>query len=240
MRPVACLVALAVLVGLAAPLGAGEPVTFGKDAEGFENLFNGKDLTGWEGDAKVWRVEDGVITGETTPAKKLTENAFLVWGGGKLRDFELRAKFRLRNGNSGIYIRCLARPPGKGDALVGMQADFAEDPKWVGTNMEYLRRGILAARGEKVAVDAKGARKVVGSVGDPAKLLEVYKPKEWNDYTVLCQGGHIVLTINGVVMSDLQDDDPKRLAEGVLGLQVHQGPPMKVEFKEIRLKRLSE
>ena len=215
-----------------------QAVTFGKDAEGFESLFNGKDLMGWTGDPANWRVEDGAIVGETSAEKKLTENKFLVWAGGKLKDFELRAKFRLRNGNSGIYIRCLAREPGKGDALVGMQADFAEDAKWVGTIMEYLRRGILAARGEKVAIDEKGVRKVVGSLGDPAELLNAYKPKEWNDYTVLCQGGHVVLTINGVVMADLQDDDPKRLAEGVLGLQVHVGAPMKVEFKDIRLKRL--
>lgn len=235
------LAALAALWGCTATLLAGEEaVTFGKDAEGFESLFNGKDLAGWEGDATIWRVEDGAIVGETSAEKekKLSENKFLVWRGGKLKDFELRAKFRLRNGNSGIYIRCLAREPGKGDALVGMQADFAEDAKWVGTIMEYLRRGILAARGEKVAIDEKGVRRVVASLGDPAELLKSYKPKEWNDYTVLCQGGHVVLTINGVTMADLQDDDPKRLAEGVLGLQVHVGAPMKVEFKEIRLKRL--
>jgi len=236
MRAIVCLL---VLCGVCAAVTAGEQAaTFGKDAEGFEAIFNGKDLTGWEGDATVWRVEDGAITGETTAEKKIKENQFLVWAGGKLKDFELRAKFRLRNGNSGIYIRCLAREPGKGDALVGMQADFAEDPKWVGTIMEYLRRGILAARGEKVAIDEKGVRKVVASLGDPAELLKAYKPKEWNDYTVLCQGGHVVLTINGVTLADLQDDDPKRLAEGVLGLQVHVGPPMKVEFKDIRLKRI--
>ena len=137
MRCVACLVALAALVGLAWAV-ENEPVTFGKDDEGFELLFNGKDLTGWEGDPDNWCVEDGTITGTTSAEKKLKENKFLVWKGGKLRDFELRAKFRLRNGNSGIYIRCVDRKPGKGDALVGMQADFAEDPKWVGTNMEYL------------------------------------------------------------------------------------------------------
>ncbi len=227
------------LWALGSMAAAGEQaVTFGKDAEGFESIFNGKDLTGWEGDPANWRVEDGAIVGETSAEKKIRENKFLVWAGGKLKDFELRARFRLRNGNSGIYIRCLQREPGKGDALVGMQADFAEDATWVGTNMEYLRRGILAARGEKVAIDEKGVRKVVASLGDPAELLKAYKPKEWNDYTVLCQGGHVVLTINGLMMADLQDGDPKRLADGVLGLQVHVGPPMRVDFKDIRLKRL--
>jgi len=225
------------LAGLAAAALAAEPVTFGKDADGFESLFNGKDLTGWQGDPDHWTVEDGAITGTTSAEKKLSENKFLVWAGGKLKDFELKARFRLRNGNSGIYIRCLEREPGKGDALVGMQADFAEDPKWVGTIMEYLRRGILANRGEKVAIDEKGARKVE-ALGDPAELLKAYKPKEWNDYRILCRGGRVVLTINGVVMADLQDDDPKRLTEGVLGLQVHQGPPMKVQFKDLWLKRL--
>ncbi|HPD13889.1 MAG TPA: DUF1080 domain-containing protein [Planctomycetota bacterium] len=234
MRRAALFVTLA---GLAAAALAAEPVTFGKDADGFESLFNGKDLTGWQGDPDHWTVEDGAITGTTSAEKKLSENKFLVWAGGKLKDFELKARFRLRNGNSGIYIRCLEREPGKGDALVGMQADFAEDPKWVGTIMEYLRRGILANRGEKVAIDEKGARKVE-ALGDPAELLKAYKPKEWNDYRILCRGGRVVLTINGVVMADLQDDDPKRLTEGVLGLQVHQGPPMKVQFKDLWLKRL--
>jgi len=227
------------LWALASTAAAGEePVTFGKDAEGFDLLFNGKDLAGWEGDPALWRVENGAITGETTAEKKISENKFLVWRGGKLRDFELRAKFRLRNGNSGIYIRCLRRQPGKGDALVGMQADFAESPKWVGTIMEYLRRGILAARGQKVVIDEKGNRKVVGSLGDPAKLLKAYKHGQWNHYAVLCKGGHVVLAINGVTMADLQDNDPRRLKEGWLGLQVHRGPPMKVQFKDIRLKRL--
>lgn len=234
MKSIALAVALA---GLAPAALAAEPVTFGKDADGFERLFNGKDLTGWQGDPDHWSVEEGAITGTTSAERKLTENKFLVWAGGKLRDFELKAKFRLRNGNSGIYIRCLEREPGKGDALVGMQADFAEDPKWVGTIMEYLRRGILANRGEKVAIDENGARKVE-PLGDPAELLKAYKPGEWNDYHILCHGGHVVLTINGVVMADLQDNDPKRLAEGVLGLQVHQGPPMKVQFKDLWLKRL--
>ena len=238
MKPAARLAALAALGALASALlaAAAEPTTFGKDAEGFDSLFNGKDLTGWEGDPRTWTVEDATITGTTSAERKLTENNFLIWAGGTLKDFELRARFRLRNGNSGIYIRCLVRPPGKGDPLVGMQADFAEDPKWVGTIMEYLRRGILAARGEKVAIDAKGVRKVT-PLGDPAELLKAYKPRDWNDYDVLCQGGHVVLKINGVTMSELQDDDPKRLAEGVLGLQVHVGPPMKVQFKDIRLKR---
>lgn len=238
MKPTVYSMALAALWAAAALPAGEEAVTFGKDPEGFEALFNGKDLTGWEGDPTLWRVEDGAIVGETSAEKKIAENKFLAWRGGKLKDFELRAKFRLRNGNSGIYIRCLAREPGKGDALVGMQADFADDPKWVGTIMEYLRRGILAARGEKVAIGPDGARKVVASLGDPAELLKTYKPQDWNDYAILCQGGRVALAINGVAMAELQDDDPKRLTEGVLGLQVHVGPPMRVDFKDIRLKRL--
>ena len=104
--------------------------------------------------------------------------------------------------------------------------------------MEYSRRGILAERGEKVVIDEKGTRKVVGSVGNSGELLKAVKDRDWNDYTVAAKGGDIVLKINGLVMCELEDKDPNRLASGLLGLQVHVGPPMLVQFKDIRLKQL--
>jgi hypothetical protein len=206
--------------------------------EGFMSLFDGKGLTGWRGDPNIWSVKDGAITGQTTATVTVKENNFLIWKD-EVEDFELRAKFRMEGGNSGIYYRCRQRPPRetKGEALIGTQADLSADGVWTGEIMEYTLRGELAKRGEKVAIDEKGARTVAGSLGDAKKLLEGVKLGEWNDYQVVARGGHVTLTINGVHMSELDDKDPKRLARGWLGLQVHVGPPMKVQFKDVYLRR---
>jgi type 1 glutamine amidotransferase len=213
-----------------------EPVP---ELPGFVRLFDGKTLAGWQGDPEIWSVQDGTITGETRAARPLRENQFLVWKD-QVEDFELRLKFRLENGNSGIYFRAQKRPPGKtgGDPLVGPQADFDVSGRWTGVLMEYLGRGPVAERGEKVRIDASGKKEVLGSVGDPAKLLAAVRPGDWNEYTILARGGHIQLKINGVLMCEVVEDlDPKRPQHGWLGLQVHVGPPMRVQFKDIYLRR---
>ena len=157
-----------------------------------------------------------------------------------MENFELRLKFRLENGNSGIYYRARKRPPRetKGDPLVGTQADFDASGRWTGVIMEYLLRDVLAERGQKVVIDEAGKKQVVGSVGDPAELLKAVKPGEWNDYRVVAKGGRVTLAINGVTMCELDDRDPKRLVHGWLAVQVHVGPPMRVQFKDIYLRRL--
>jgi type 1 glutamine amidotransferase len=203
---------------------------------GFRSLFNGRDLTGWKGNPKLWFAEEGAITGQTTPGHRICENSFLIWTGGDVKDFELRLKFRIESGNSGIYFRSRERTAMHPEPLVGCQADFSADNRWTGVLIEYTRRGILAERGQKVRVSPDGKTEVVGSVGDPTKLLEYVKDGRWNDYAVIADGGHIVLKINNVVMSDVQDDDPNRIESGKLALQVHQGPDMKVQFKDIRVR----
>ena len=191
---------------------------------GFVSLFNGRDLAGWKGDSRIWSVRDGAITGQTAADVRVSENAFLIWKD-EVEDFELRLKFKLEGGNSGIYYRARLRPPGQsgGEALVGTQADFFGDGRWTGVIMEYTLREVLAERGQKVAISTNGQKQVVGSLGDPASLLEVVRTDDWNDYTVLARGGHVSLRINGVPMSELEDKDPKRLVRGWLGLQVHPG-----------------
>jgi hypothetical protein len=231
----------------AAPQGDKPPVRAvpGKEPapglEGFVSLFNGKDLAGWRGDPNVWSVKDGTITGQTTAAAAVKENNFLIWKD-EVEDFELRVKFRMEGGNSGIYYRCRQRPPreAKGEALVGTQADLSADGYWTGEIMEHTLRGELAKRGEKVTIDEKGNRQVVGSLSDAKKLLEAVKLSEWNDYLVLARGGHVTLTINGVPMSELDDKDPKRLIRGWLGLQVHVGGPMRVQFKDVYLRKFQD
>jgi type 1 glutamine amidotransferase len=206
---------------------------------GFVSLFNGRDLEGWEGDRRIWSVSDGAITGQTTADAGVKENNFLVWKD-EVEDFELRLKFKLEGGNSGIYYHARKRPLGqtKGEALVGTQADFDATGRWTGVIMEYTLREVLAERGEQVLILTNGTRQVTGTLGDRQKLLEVMKTNDWNDYTVYAKGGKVKLSINGVPMCELDDRDPKRLVRGWLGLQVHTGPLMRVQFKDIFLRRL--
>lgn len=206
---------------------------------GFVSLFNGLDLAGWEGDPRIWSVRDGVITGQTTEAVRVTENNFLIWKD-EVEDFELRLKFKLEGGNSGIYYHARKRPPGQtqGEPLVGTQADLSADGRWTGVIMEYTLREILAERGQKVLIETNGTKRTVGSVGEPPQLLSKVKPGEWSDYTVFAKGGQVKLVINGVPMSEVEDRDPKRLIRGWLAVQVHTGPPMRVQFKDIFLRRL--
>lgn len=209
------------------------------DLPGFVSLFDGKTLRGWQGDPTIWSVKDGAITGETTAERPLRHNEFLVWKD-QVEDFELRVKFRLENGNSGIYFRAQkARPGGaEGDPLVGPQADFDASGRWTGVLMEYLGRGPVAERGQRVRIDEKGQKHVIGSVGDPDELLKVVQPGQWNEYHIVARGGSIVLKINGVTMCEVVEDrDPNRAQHGWLALQVHVGPPMKVQFKDIFLRR---
>jgi hypothetical protein len=212
---------------------------------GFTSLFsvrspkdNGKDLTGWKGNPKIWFVQDGAITGQTTPQNRICENTFLTWTGGDVTDFELRLKFRIENGNSGIYFRSLPRTGMHPEPVVGCQADFSADGRWTGVLIEYTRRGILAERGQEVVIDRDGEIRVVGSVGDPEELLAHVDPEKWNDYTVVAKAGHIVLKINDVVTCEVHDNDPKRIRSGKLALQVHQGCDMLVQFKDLRLREL--
>jgi len=123
------------------------------------------------------------------------------------------------------------------EALVGCQVDFSADERWTGVIMEYTLRGILAERGQKVVIDKDGKINVVGSVGDPNELLKHVRPKQWNDYTFSARGGRIVLKINDVVMCEFDDNDPRRIPSSKLALQVHQGPEMLVQFKDIRLRK---
>ncbi len=99
-------------------------------------------------------------------------------------------------------------------------------------------REILAERGQKVLIPTNGTKQVLGTFGDDTQLLAQVKANAWNDYTVIAKGGHVNLSINGVTMCELDDRDPKRLVRGWMGLQVHTGPPMRVQFKDIYLRRM--
>jgi type 1 glutamine amidotransferase len=205
--------------------------------KGFNSIFNGKDLTGWRGNSNYWSVQDGCITGITPPGG-IPENNFLIWTNGEPGEFDLKLSYKLQGGNSGIYFHSKERPPGsKAEALVGVQADMSADHAWTGVVMEYLLREKLAERGRKVLYTEKGERKDAGSVGDPKELLTAVRDNDWNDYHVIVRANLIVLRINDVVMSEVRDHDPRRALSGLLAVQVHTGPPMKVQFKNVRIRQ---
>jgi len=203
---------------------------------GFRSLFNGMDLAGWEGNPRFWSVREGSITGQTTAENPAQANTFLIWRNGTVEDFELRLSYRIVGGNSGIQYR--SKDLGNW-VVAGYQADFEAGKTYSGIVYEEKGRGILAKRGEKTVVGADGKPKVVGSVGKPDDIQAAIKNEDWNDYVVIAQGNHLVHRINGRVTAEATDEHAeKRAASGILALQLHAGPPMVVQFKNIQLKRL--
>lgn len=213
-------------------------------------IFNGKDLTGWEGNEKLWSVEDGAITGRTTDAgeQHIKHNTFLIWKGGTVSDFELTFKYRIEKGNSGLQYRSKILEPGEsGPIMSGYQADFEAGKTYSGIIYEERGRGILAKRGEKTvveAIDKNPAQKnaashkvtVTGTVGDSAAIQAAIKDEDWNDYRIVAKGNHIQHFINGKLTAEVTDNDPNAAKSGLLGLQIHRGPAMVVQFKELVLK----
>jgi len=203
----------------------------------FVALFDGTSLSGWSApDMSYWSVEDGAITAQSTEENPCTTNQFLVWQGGDVADFELKAKFRLadNSGNSGIQFRSRIDANGMG---IGYQADILPGGPWCGALAdEYTgREALMVPNGHKTVVDADGTRTCT-PMGDPVSLRA---PGEWNDYHILALGHRMVLTVNGRVSAEFIDNDAKEFdASGILALQLRSGPPMKVQFKEILLKRL--
>jgi hypothetical protein len=201
--------------------------------EGFETIFNGRDLTGWEGSQTYWSVNDGCLTG--TADGTLKYNRFIVWRGGNVRNFELRIQVNVSpGGNSGLQYRSTERPDLGESVVTGYQCDVvAGRPDYDGMLYEERGRRILAHTGERVIIDTDGQPWVVGEY-----KLKAFKPGEWHDYRVLVEGNHHRHWIDGHPTVDVVDLDEKgRKLEGVLGMQVHVGPPMTIRYRNIFLKK---
>jgi len=204
------------------------------DEEGFRSIFNGKDLTGWDAKPGWWTVEDGALTAESTPEKPCKKCNYLVWKGGEPADFELTADFRLsERANSGIQIRSETRPDWD---TFGYQADMTGNGALVGF-IYHHKRGLIVARGEKAVLAADG-KKTAEKIADAAELLKVFKKGDWNTCRIICQGRQITLHVNDVLMAQVTDETPGAGKGGIIALQMHPGPPMKVQFKNILLKTL--
>jgi hypothetical protein len=210
---------------------------------GFRSIFNGKDLTGWDGNPRFWSVKEGAITGQTTKENPAKGNTFLIWTNGAPGDFELRCLFKILPGddqgfsNSGIQYRSKVLDPANW-VVGGYQADMEAGTNYTGILYEErMTRGIMALRGEKVVWDADCKKQVVGSVGSAAEIEGVLKKQGWNEYLVIAKGNQLQHFINGKQTVDVTDNcEAKRAMSGVIALQIHAGPPMLVQFKDIRLK----
>ena len=226
-----------------------------KDKNGFVKIFNGKTLAGWEGDPTYWRVEDGNLVGEITPSTLLKTNSFIIWQGGSPADFEIKLEFKItKSGNSGINYRSslLIELP---YALKGYQADIDGANRYTGQNYEERARTTLAYIGERVTVDELSnstqtlkdqiknnawlIRTVKASLGKADELVKTIQSDHWNSCHIVAKGNRLLHYVNDVLMSDVTDNDTvNRKSAGLIGVQVHVGPPMKVEYRNIRLKEI--
>jgi hypothetical protein len=224
---------------------------------GFKPIFNGKDLSGWEGRKPFWSVRDGAITGQTRDEKDLPSNTFLVWQGGEPANFELRLKFKLtgenekKQANSGVQYRSRIIDP-MTFVVGGYQADI-DTGRYIGMLYEERGRGILMQPGQKIRIGAAGDVKsgkskqgkqkasveTVSTVTTPEALAAAYTFGEWSELRIVAQGNHVQHFVNGKLTADVTDNDPALAPNsGVLALQLHKGPPMTVQFKDIQLKTL--
>ena len=246
-----------VLAGLPAAQGRGGGGPRGAtplvmdDQAGFQPIFDGKTLKGWDGDPAFWKVVDGAIVGQSTPENAVKENTFIIWRGGEPRDFELKVQFRMNATNSGIQIRSVHLPAGTqtGNQTVqgkwvmkGYQADMDFGNQFTGQIYEERGRGFLAMRGQAVYVpDGEGAKpQVIGTLQQtPDELKAIIKQNDWNQVHLIARGNIITQIFNGAVSSMVVDDDTKnRSLGGLIGFQMHVGEPMKFEFRNIWLKKL--
>lgn len=225
------------LVMLLAALGASLAVFQSGPLRAQEAMFNGQDLTGWKGDMSLWTVEDGAITGTSTAEQPLKENTFLIWEG-ELDDFELSLKFRIKDGNSGIQFRSQTHG---GFSVGGYQADIDAGMRYMGILYDERGRGILAERGQKVVRGSDGKSEVSPLELDQEQFKQSFREGEWNTYVIRAEGNRITQTINGMMTVDFADnEESERDSSGILALQLHAGPPMKVQFKDLRLTPLGK
>jgi hypothetical protein len=233
--PVARLL-LAVFAG--ALLAAG--LAPGAEAAAAVPVFDGMTLAGWDGDRAYWRVEDGCITGETTPDRKLKKNTFLLWRAGTVADFDIAFDYRILSdwANSGLQYR--SRDIGS-YLVAGYQANIESG---VNNGMNYSEetgRGILALVGQRVWLGDGTTKNKVEAIGDRTTLLRAVKPKgEWNHYELTAKGTTMTILINGTLLSETIDQSAKDADKaGILALQLHVGPPMKIQFRDFVLRPLA-
>jgi len=223
------------------PKQSDRPEAMAEGEPGFQPIFDGKTLAGWEGNPAYWRVENGSIVGEITPATVIKSNTFVIWRGGRPKDFELKLDYRITpEGNSGVNYRSTVVPdPVTADnkfAMRGYQCDLDGRKMYPGNNYEEKGRLFLAVRGQMTHVVGGRVPVLLSMIGDTNELARTITD-DWNAIHLIVRGNMLMHIINGRLMTVVIDDDaPNRQADGLIGMQVHAGPPMKVEYRNIRLK----
>jgi hypothetical protein len=214
---------------------------------GMQSLFNGKDLSGWDGDPRLWSVKEGVIRGETTAENPATGNTFIIWKGGTVKDFDLRLSFRMNaNNNSGIQYRSRHITEGNPRnqwVVRGYQHELRNENKLPSVSGfiydEGGKRGRICLVGEQVTWEPDGKKVVRMDLIDQEAFAKLFKLDDWNDVVIVARGNHIQHYLNNRLIVDFTDNDPPlALKEGILALQLHAGKPMWAEFKNIRVKEL--
>ncbi len=236
-----------VAVSLSAVSAAGDVAKTAPDEpQDMVSIFNGKDLAGWDGDPDLWSVRDGVIHGETTEVKAAKGNTFILWKDGVTKDFELRLSFRCNaSNNSGIQYRSKHIADGvKNNWVVrGYQHELRNEVDFPNISGfiydEGGKRGRICLVGEKATWETNGKKIVSADLIDQAGWKKLFRLDAWNDVIIIAKGNHVQHYMNGTLILDFTDNDPKlALTEGVLALQLHAGKPMWTEFREIRIKEL--
>jgi hypothetical protein len=198
------------------------------------SLFNGRDLSGWDGDPRFWHVENGTIIGRTTAQGQIPHNQFLVWQGGALRDFELSATIRQTGNNSGVQYRSRLHPEIGRWVVGGYQCDIHPVQQNNGQLYEERGRKLIGRNGHEVVIDRQGEKWLVEQM--PVLPTDVMS---WNEYTIVARGNEIEHRINGKTVFRLRDyQAEQRSLEGLLAFQLHAGPAMTVEIRDVRLKSL--
>ena len=231
-----------------APRGA-QPLKY-DDYTGFTSIFDGT-MKNWDGDTTLWKAEGGSLVGTTSAEHPLTENTFVIWRGGEPADFELKVEYRMSATNSGIQFRSVQLPQGFKTTpesnpiagkwvLKGYQADIDFANQFTGMIYEERGRGFLMQRGQAIEIGPDGVSRQIGALETaPDELKALIKPGEWNQVHLIARGNTIINIVNGHMTAFLIDDDAKgRSMKGLLGFQIHVGPPMKIEFRNIYLKSL--
>ena len=251
---------LIALAGLAQQQGRGggtrfsqpDPIDF-DDHAGWQSMFDGATLKGWDGSSDVWRVESGAIVGESSPEKP-AGTTYIIWQGGEPKNFELKAEIKLEGNtaNSGIQYRSARVAPAQIQGgptpnpkfakwnLKGYQADFDFANRYSGQLYEQgTPRGIIAWRGQVVRAEQGKKPRLLSTLGDGDQLKEYIKTGDWNQMHVIARGNMLMHMLNGHVMAVFVDDDPTMsAAQGVIGLQIEGGGNVKISFRNLWLKNL--
>lgn len=208
------------------------------DHTGFAAIFDGKTLKGWDGDPAFWRVENEAIVGESTAEKPLKTNTFLIWRIGQPKDFELKLDYRINATNSGVQYRSVELTDVGKWVLKGYQADIDFQNTYTGQLYEERGRGFLALRGQMTHLQP-GKKQLIANLRSGDELKGLIKTNDWNQLHIIARGNKLTHILNGHLMAvAIDDDEPQRALGGLLGFQMHVGPPMKVEFRNLWLKNL--